>query len=201
MSIVEVGALVTTCGSVGFVQLLFFKYLYTSRYTDLQLMLAGIAIMIVAQILITYNASTPNFPIFILCFIFMYAFGYPIGHTAVLGAFSKLQKKGTQGALMGYFASAGSLARIFFPIISGYLHRNESNSPFCVVLFILSLSYGCIILIHPMYEVIVENKTELLENGKIPKSWKYLTRFEKWQLVVVAITLCYSIYEYTRLIV
>ena len=51
----------------------------------------------------------------------MYALGYPIGHTAVLGACSKAQKHGRQGALMGWFASAGSLARVVLPVISGYL--------------------------------------------------------------------------------
>ena len=49
----------------------------------------------------------------------MYGVGYPIGHTAVIGWFSKAMKSRPQGMLMGLFASAGSVARIVFPICSG----------------------------------------------------------------------------------
>ncbi len=45
--------------------------------------------------------------------------GYPVGHTAVIGWFSKAMKSRPQGMLMGLFASAGSVARIVFPICSG----------------------------------------------------------------------------------
>ena len=43
---------------------------------------------------------------------FMYGVGYPVGHTAVIGWFSKAMKARPQGMLLGLFASAGSLARI-----------------------------------------------------------------------------------------
>ena len=49
----------------------------------------------------------------------MYGVGYPVGHTAVIGWFSKAIKARPQGMLMGLFASAGSLARIIFPITAG----------------------------------------------------------------------------------
>ena len=48
-----------------------------------------------------------------------YGVGYPVGHTAVIGWFSKAMKNRPQGMLMGLFASAGSLARIVFPICTG----------------------------------------------------------------------------------
>tara|TARA_B100000683_G_scaffold234705_1_gene238042 strand:+ start:204 stop:554 length:351 start_codon:yes stop_codon:yes gene_type:complete len=38
--------------------------------------------------------------------------GYPVGHTAVIGWFSKAMKNKPQGFLLGIFGSAGSLARI-----------------------------------------------------------------------------------------
>ena len=60
----------------------------------------------------------------------MYAVGYPVGHTAVLGAFSKLQKHGVQGGLMGWFATAGSFARIVVPIATGCVF------PLCVIYLI-----------------------------------------------------------------
>ena len=47
---------------------------------------------------------------------------------------------------MGCFAVAGSLSRILLPIASGYLDRLVNNSPFNIVLLLLSVAYLCIIL-------------------------------------------------------
>jgi ceroid-lipofuscinosis MFS transporter 7 len=41
----------------------------------------------------------------------------------VLALFSKVSKKAKQGQLLGYFASAGSLARVIFPILSAYISQ------------------------------------------------------------------------------
>ena len=41
----------------------------------------------------------------------MYGIGYPIGHTAVIGWFSKAMKHRPQGMLMGLFASTASSGR------------------------------------------------------------------------------------------
>jgi len=70
---------------------------YTKRFDDIKLMLGGISIMILGQLLyFSYWGAEPSSGRFICCVIFFYAFGYPIGHTAVLGAFSKVQKSGPQ---------------------------------------------------------------------------------------------------------
>lgn len=46
-----------------------------------------------------------------------------------------------QGVLLGWFASAGSLARMFFPIMSGYIASYRSMSElFLVLAFILIIS-------------------------------------------------------------
>ena len=81
--------------------------------------------------------------------VLMYALGYPIGHTAVLGAFSKAQKHGRQGALMGWFASAGSLARIVLPVTSGYLEQWADGSSFNLVLLLLAGSFLAVLVIRP----------------------------------------------------
>ena len=41
-----------------------------------------------------------------------------------------------QGTLQGYFASAGSLARILFPVMSGYIAHYDDITTVFVVLFI-----------------------------------------------------------------
>ena len=89
----------------------------------------------------------------------MYAVGYPIGHTAVLGAFSKIQKSGPQAAMMGWFATSGSFARIVLPIISGYLDKALDNSPFNIVLFMLTLSYLSVVLLKPQLRKHIETKS------------------------------------------
>ena len=61
---------------------------------DIQLMLGGIAVMILAQIVGLSYGTIPEFWRYITSVVMMYAIGYPIGHTAVLGAFSKIQKSG-----------------------------------------------------------------------------------------------------------
>lgn len=48
--------------------------------------------------------------------------GYPVGHTALLCLFSKIQKDGPQGRLLGWFGFSGSLARVLFPLTAGGLH-------------------------------------------------------------------------------
>merc|ERR1711862_201667 len=56
-----------------------------------------------------------------LTIFLVYSLGFPIGNTAVIGLFSKIVGRRPQGTLQGYFVSAGALARIIFPISSGYI--------------------------------------------------------------------------------
>ena len=62
--------------------------------TDIQLMLGGIGVMIIAQLIGLSYGRVPQYGRYLTSVVLMYAVGYPIGHTAVLGAFSKIQKSG-----------------------------------------------------------------------------------------------------------
>ena len=57
--------------------------------------------------------------------------------------------------MMGWFATSGSLARILLPIFSGYLDKLVDNSPFNIVLFLLSMSYLGIILLKSHIETCI----------------------------------------------
>jgi ceroid-lipofuscinosis MFS transporter 7 len=103
-------------------------------------MQVGITIMIISAVIYYFCSSDPTKSQFIVSFLLMYGFGYPIGHTAVLGAFSKIQKTGRQGSLLGFFATIGSLSRIIMAVLSGYLDTFYDNSPFVVVIVLLGLS-------------------------------------------------------------
>ena len=144
------GFIISLSGSVGSLQLLFFKQIWSSRMTDTQLMLVGMFLMSVAQLLLfTFGGVKADLSRFLVCVIIMYSIGYPVGHTAVLGAFSKLQKNGPQAALLGWFASAGSFARIVFPAMAGFLDSEVHIFPFNIVLMLLSLSAIGIIVWKP----------------------------------------------------
>merc|ERR1711865_388365 len=67
----------------------------------------------------------------------IYSVGYPIGHTAVIGLFSKVVGRRPQGTLQGWFASAGSLARIIFPVISGYISEYDDITTMFILLFVI----------------------------------------------------------------
>lgn len=114
--------------------------------------------MIAAQLIGLSYGSLPHYGRYITSVVLMYAIGYPIGHTAVLGAFSKIQKSGPQAAMMGWFATSGSFARILLPIVSGYLDKALDNSPFNVVLFMLTLSYLSVVLLKQQLRKHIEIK-------------------------------------------
>ena len=74
--------------------------------------------------------------------------GYPIGHTAVIGWFSKAMKNKPQGFLLGIFGSAGSLARIVFPIMTGFIATYFSADAVFGVLAALLGTTLAILVVH-----------------------------------------------------
>ena len=136
------GTIVATSGLFGVFALLsmgtFVKY-----FTDVQLIYGGMTVMALGIVSLAAfgetvedgldNAQNPSWRYVVAIFL-IYAIGYPIGHTAVIGLFSKIVGRRPQGALQGWFASAGSLARILFPIVSGYVARYSSISLLFVLL-------------------------------------------------------------------
>ena len=144
------GLLITLSGVAGLVQLLLFRWTWNRFYNDIELMLGGVCTMIVAQLIFfTYRgaaAGPPRLWRFVLCIVLVYGFGYPIGYTAVIGAFSKVKRHGPQAALLSWFATAGSAARIVLPIVAGYLEAANVDGPYCLVLALLTLSGISLIL-------------------------------------------------------
>ena len=79
-----------------------------------------------------------------------------LGHTALIGIFSKVLKAGPQGKAFGLFGSAGSLARVIFPLTAGILTDWYSDH----TVFILA----CFVLIFTLivYEVYKPHMIHLL---------------------------------------
>jgi len=113
------GFLFAFCGFMGVFALLSMHQL-TKMFEDLKLVFYGCILMVVPSLLLFMDDKIGIYGLISAVFL-MYAIGYPIGHTAVIGIFSKIvgAKTNKQGSLLGWFGSAGSLARIIFPITCG----------------------------------------------------------------------------------
>jgi ceroid-lipofuscinosis MFS transporter 7 len=83
-------SIVASCGTVGVVALLSMGYL-APHFTDIQLICGGMIVMATGIMSLTaLDEEEPN-PSwrFTLAIFMIYSVGYPIGHTAVIGLFSK----------------------------------------------------------------------------------------------------------------
>ncbi|KAM3569181.1 hypothetical protein VYU27_008720 [Nannochloropsis oceanica] len=113
-------------GLVGVIALLYMKVL-CKHFNDVQLILGGMVFMVASMLLMLGPDSFPVWRFYLAIFL-MYAVGYPVGHTAAIGLFSKILGKRPQGYLMGVFGSAGSLARVVFPIVGGIIAERVSEN-------------------------------------------------------------------------
>ncbi|KAJ1399276.1 hypothetical protein B484DRAFT_458348 [Ochromonadaceae sp. CCMP2298] len=143
----QMGTVVSCAGILGTIQLLMFQT-WTGRFLEYQLMIAGVMVMIAAQVSIVHWTSDAEPPMwrYILAVFLVYGLGYPLANSAVLGVFSKLQRGGKQATAQSQFAFMGSLARILCPVVSGYMEQKvEPGSSFSLVLLMMSCSTLAII--------------------------------------------------------
>ncbi len=90
MSSARAGTIVASCGTIGVMSLLSMGYL-AKYFSDIQLICGGMVVMASGIIsLTTLDEDQPNegWRYFVAIFL-VYSIGYPIGHTAVIGLFSK----------------------------------------------------------------------------------------------------------------
>jgi len=142
MTSTRAGIIVASCGTVGVISLLCMGHI--SRFaSDIQLICGGMLIMsfgVLSLGFLEQDVVNPSWK-FCTAIFLIYSIGYPIGHTAVIGLFSKIVGRRPQGTLLGWFASAGSLARLCFPIISGYVANYLGISAlFYMLIAVLSTS-------------------------------------------------------------
>jgi ceroid-lipofuscinosis MFS transporter 7 len=84
------GAIVAACGTVGVCALLSMGYLAV-YFTDIQLITGGMVVMAagIASLTSLEEGVQNKSWRFMLSMFLIYSIGYPVGHTAVLGLFSK----------------------------------------------------------------------------------------------------------------
>jgi ceroid-lipofuscinosis MFS transporter 7 len=90
MSSSRAGTIVASCGTMGVVALLSMGYL-ADYCTDIQLICGGMVVMCTGILSLAFLDDDPGNPSwkYILAIFLVYSIGYPIGHTAVIGLFSK----------------------------------------------------------------------------------------------------------------
>jgi ceroid-lipofuscinosis MFS transporter 7 len=90
----KAGVIVATCGTVGVVFLLLMGYL-SQHFSDIQLITGGMVIMaagIVSLAGFHEDVENPKWR-YVFAMFLIYAVGYPIGHTALIGLFSKSKSR------------------------------------------------------------------------------------------------------------
>lgn len=90
MTSARAGTIVASCGTVGVMALLSMGYL-AKYFSDIQLICGGMVVMAAGIMSLTFvadNANNSGWRFFLAIFL-IYSIGYPIGHTAVIGLFSK----------------------------------------------------------------------------------------------------------------
>ncbi|GAX17281.1 MFS transporter, ceroid-lipofuscinosis neuronal protein 7 [Fistulifera solaris] len=142
------GLFVGICGSIGVLSLLSIGYISRLISSDVHLIIGGVTVMAFSSAVFMtleegageYVGTNPTWKYCTSVFL-MYAIGYPLGHTAVIGLFSKVVGRRPQGTLQGWYASAGSLARVVFPLLSGYILKfKDVETLFGIITFVLILS-------------------------------------------------------------
>jgi MFS transporter, ceroid-lipofuscinosis neuronal protein 7 len=197
-TVFPVGSLVSIGGTIGTIQLILFKSFWSKQLSDLQLMLGGIIVMILAQLILLSYGAVPGVERFIVGMLIMYGVGYPIGHTAIIAAFSKIQKSGPQAALMSWFATAGSLARVAVPISSDYIDVALDNGPFCVVLMAMAISYSLIICLRPIINYYIAS--DVLDESILPPSIFETKNLEEYlQIFVMTAIAAFAVYALMNL--
>mmetsp|Transcript_6294 Transcript_6294/g.9144 ORF Transcript_6294/g.9144 Transcript_6294/m.9144 type:complete len:501 (-) Transcript_6294:357-1859(-) len=116
------GTIVAVCGFIGVLFILSMGQIQ-NYLNDTEMLYYGMSLVVAAIFMNTFLSEDNDNPTwrYGLMIFFIYGIGYPVGHTALVGLFSKLVGRQPQGPLQGWFSFSGSLARVTFPVMAGYL--------------------------------------------------------------------------------
>ena len=116
------------------------------RFGDANLAIAGFAIMSISMMMMPLARSVPLF----LLFTAGLAVGNSLSQPTVNAIASKSASAALQGRVMGVVQSAGSLGRVFGPVLAGFLLTGDhtrpnvqyGNTPFLVGGVIIAVAFG-----------------------------------------------------------
>jgi len=120
----QAGSIVATMGLLGVVNLMAMRVSF-NKHDDTKMICGGIIVFVAGVAMnLTLDGENPDDNSswrYIASMFLCYAVGYPICHTALIGLFSKIVGRRPQGTLQGLFSASGSVARVVFPVMSGYV--------------------------------------------------------------------------------
>jgi len=90
--------------------------------------------------LFDYTGNGVSLAQFIIGASLIWSIGSPIAQTIILSAFSKILGSKPQGEMMGWIGSAGSVGRIVFPLLGGFLGNNPSFLVSAITSFLSAIS-------------------------------------------------------------
>jgi ceroid-lipofuscinosis MFS transporter 7 len=153
----QTGYTYASFGFCGIFLLISFSLFQNScRVKDLDLIKIGMIFMALSCFLLAMVFTSAPTTQFYFALTLMYVVGYPLGHTALLGAVSNVIT-GPQGTLMGWFSAFGSLARILSPLLAGYLDEGLSTDLiFVFVGCLLVLMIGLLTQFRKLVEDVIE---------------------------------------------
>jgi MFS transporter, DHA1 family, tetracycline resistance protein len=116
------------------------------RFGDVHLAIAGFAIMAISMMMMPFAASVPVF----LLFTAGLAVGNSLSQPTVNAIASKGASAALQGRVLGVLQSAGSLGRVFGPVLAGFLLSSDhvrpnaqyGNTPFLAGGVIIAIAFG-----------------------------------------------------------
>jgi DHA1 family tetracycline resistance protein-like MFS transporter len=116
------------------------------RFGDINLAVAGFAIMAVSMMLMPFAGSVPIF----LLFTAGLAVGNSLSQPTVNAIASKGASAALQGRVLGVLQSAGSLGRVFGPVLAGFLLSGDhtrpatqyGNTPFLAGGVLIAMAFG-----------------------------------------------------------
>jgi DHA1 family tetracycline resistance protein-like MFS transporter len=116
------------------------------RFGDVNLAITGFALMAASMMLMPFASSVPIF----LVFSAGLAIGNSLSQPTVNAMASKGASAALQGRVLGVVQSAGSLGRVFGPVIAGFLLTSDhtrptaqyGNTPFLVGGVIMAFAFG-----------------------------------------------------------
>mmetsp|Transcript_6824 Transcript_6824/g.9651 ORF Transcript_6824/g.9651 Transcript_6824/m.9651 type:complete len:174 (+) Transcript_6824:963-1484(+) len=86
LSQLQLGAIVSSAGVLGTIQLAFFKQFWTKNFSDINLMMGGLVLLSLSQFLVINVGPDGAIPLwsYLVALYSMYSFGYPIANSAVV---------------------------------------------------------------------------------------------------------------------
>lgn len=105
------------------------------RFGDFSLVTYGLAATALGAAALAQTRFRLPLPLYLAAVGAVWSFGYPVGQTAVLSLFSKVLAHLPPGGFLGLFSAAGSMARMVFAAMAGWLDGSFGTSaPFQLAL-------------------------------------------------------------------